>query len=290
MRPKQILVGTDGTAGSHTAVRWAALEAQRRHRCLRVVHVCDWDGRPDEYDRGAECLDASHQLADAVVARASAQARAVAPAVQLELDTLLGKPAARLLDAAHDAELVVVGSRGRGGFATLLLGSVSERVAAHAPCPVAVVRGRGNADEGPVAVGVDDSPAADTVLGTAFEAAACRATGVAVIRTYPWPPPLWTAGVPVVEFGTPKEDAAERQRVEELLAPWRHKHPEVKVDVLVSHDSPAAVLTGVSRGAQLVVVGSHGHGSVVGALLGSTGIHLLHHADCPVLIARPARP
>ncbi|WP_246595760.1 universal stress protein [Actinoplanes auranticolor] len=90
----------------------------------------------------------------------------------------------------------------------------------------------------------------------------------------------------MAEFSTPVEDAAERQRVEELLTPWRDKHPGVKVDITVSHNSSAAALTDASHGAQLVVVGSHGHGSIAGALLGSTGIQLLHHADCPVLTAR----
>ena len=132
----------------------------------------------------------------------------------------------------------MVGSRGRGGFASLLLGSVSQRVATHAPCPVVVVRGREDVADGPVAVGVDDSA------------------------------------------------AAEHARLEELLSPWRLKFPEVPVEVLVSHDSPAAVLNGVSHGAQLVIVGSRGHGTVAGALLGSAGLQLLHHADCPVWIAR----
>jgi nucleotide-binding universal stress UspA family protein len=289
MRTKEILVGTDGTAASQATVQWAALEAQRHHRLLRIVHVFDWEWRSARYDSGTEYVDVSRQLADAVVANASAQARAVAPDVQLELDTLIGNPAPRLLAAAEDTDMVVLGSRGRGGFASLLLGSVSQRVATHAHCPVVVVRGRRDVAEGPVAVGVDDSRAAENVLATAFEAAAGRDTTLAAIRTYVPPPPLWMAGIPVAEFSTPKEDAEERQRVEELLAPWRQKHPEVQVDVMVSHDSPAAVLTGVSHGAQLVVVGSHGHGGIAGTLLGSTGLQLLHHADCPVLIARPVR-
>ncbi|MEU8233213.1 universal stress protein [Actinoplanes sp. NPDC048967] len=288
MRTKEILVGTDGTAASQAAVQWAALEAQRRRLLLRIVHVFDWEWRAARYDSGTEYIDVSRQLAEAVVANASAQARAVAPGVPLELDTLIGNPAPRLLAAADDTDLVVLGSRGRGGFASLLLGSVSQRVATHAPCPVVVVRGRGNVLDGPVAVGVDDSPAADHVLATAFEAAAGRDAALTVIRTYLPPPPLWMAGVPVTEFSTPEEDAAEHRRVEDLLTPWRQKYPGVKVDITVSHESPAAVLTGVSYSAQLVVVGSHGHGSIAGALLGSTGIQLLHHADCPVLIARPA--
>ena len=286
MKTKEILVGTDGTAASQAAVQWAAGEAERRHRLLRIMHVFDWEWRSARYESGTEYIDVSRQLADAVVAGASAQARAVAPAVQLELDTLIGNPAPCLLEAAAEAELVVLGSRGRGGFASLLLGSVSQRVATHATCPVVVVRGRGNVTEGPVVVGVDDSPRAEHVLATAFEAATGRETSLAVIRTYLPSPPLWMAGVPVADYATPKEDAEEHARVEELLAPWRHKFPEVKVDVMVSHDSPAAVLTGVSHGAQLVVVGSHGHGSIAAALLGSTGLQLLHHADCPVLIAR----
>jgi nucleotide-binding universal stress UspA family protein len=221
MRTMEILVGTDGTATSRAAVQWAAREAQRRHWLLRIVHAFDWNWQAARYDSGTEYIDVSRQLADAVVAEASAQARTIAPTVQIEYDTLIGNPAPRLLAAVEGADLAVLGSRGRGGFASLL------------------------------------------------------------------PPPLWMAGVPVAGYSTPTKDTDERQRVDELLAPWRQKYPDVKVDVMVSHEGPAAVLTAVSHSAQLVVVGSHGHGGIAGALLGSTGIQLLHHADCPVLIARP---
>lgn len=290
MRTKEILVGTDGTAASHAAVQWAAREAQRRSLPLRIVHAFDWQWEAARYDAGTEYIDVARQLADAVVAAARVEAKAVAPSVLIELDTLIGNPAPLLLAAAEHAELLVVGSRGRGGFASLLLGSVSQRVATHAPCPVVVVRGRGDVGEGAVAVGVDDSPAADHVLATAFEAAASRDTSLAVIRTYLPATPLWMGDVPAVVVHTPQEDAAEHERLEELLAPWRQKFPQVPVEVMVSHDSPAAVLVGVSHGAQLVVVGSRGHGTIAGALLGSTGAQLLHHADCPVLIARsPAK-
>lgn len=141
MRAKEILVGTDGTAASHAAVQWAAREAQRRGLPLRIVHAFDWQWEAARYDAGAEHIDIARLLADAVVAAARDQARAVAPGLRIELDPLIGEPAPQLLAAAEEgAELLVVGSRGRGGFAGLLLGSVSRRVAAHAPCPVAVVR------------------------------------------------------------------------------------------------------------------------------------------------------
>jgi len=123
-------------------VQWAAREAQRRGLPLRIVHAFDWNWEAARYDAGAEHIDVDRQLADAVVAAARDQARAVAPTVQVELDTLIGDPAPLLLATAteEDAELLVVGSRGRRGLASLLLGSVSRYVAAHAPCPVVVVR------------------------------------------------------------------------------------------------------------------------------------------------------
>lgn len=287
MTTKEILVGTDGTAASHAAVRWAAREAQRRDRPLRIVHAFDWQWEAARYDAGTEHIDVARQLADAVVTAAREQALTVAPTVRVEVDTLIGNPAPQLLAAAEEhAELLVVGSRGRGGFASLLLGSVSQRVATHATCPAVVVRGRGEVTEGPVVAGVDSSPAAGHVLATAFEAAASRDTGLAVIRSYLPPTSLWMGDMPAVVADLPQDDTTEREHLEELLAPWRQKYPDVPVKVIVSHDGPAAALVDVSHEAQLIIVGSRGHGAVAGVLLGSVGAQLLHHASCPVLIDR----
>jgi nucleotide-binding universal stress UspA family protein len=288
MRTDKIVVGTDGTEPSKAAVRWAAREATRRGVLLQIVHAFDWEWESTRYECGSEHLDVERQLADAVIAAAVDQARSVAPAVRLEADAVTGSTVPQLLDSAKGAELLVLGSRGRGGFASLMLGSVSQRLATHAPCPVVVVRGDGDATEGPVAAGVDDSPAASLVLETAFEAATSRHCALAVIHTYLPVPPLWVANdVPPTDLGTPQQDAAERQRLDEQLSPWRDKFPDVPVETMLSHDSAAAVLTGVSQGAQLVVVGSRGHGALASTLLGSTGLQLLHHAACPVLVALP---
>jgi nucleotide-binding universal stress UspA family protein len=289
MRTGDIVVGTDGTDYAKAAVQWAAREAARRHAVLRVVHVFDWEWRSAQFDASSEYIDVARQLAEAVTGAAIDQAVAVAPDLKVEADALIGSTVVRLLEATRDAGLLVVGSRGRGGFASLLLGSVGQRVATHAPCPVVVVRGRGDVTEGPVAVGVDDSDGAATVLEAAFEAAAGRNTSLTVIRTFLPPVPLWVAGVPPLDVATPEEDDAEHARVEALVAPFRDRFPQVPAEVVVSHHSAAAVLSGVSHTVQLVVVGSHGRGAIAGALLGSTGLQLLHHADCPVLIVRPAR-
>jgi nucleotide-binding universal stress UspA family protein len=98
--------------------------------------------------------------------------------------------------------------------------------------------------------------------------------------------PLWLAGVRAADVDTPDQDAAERVRFDEQLAPWRAKYPDVTVGTVLTHDSAAAALVAASRTAQLLVVGSRGHGVVAGTLLGSVGLQLLNHADCPVYVVR----
>ena len=285
MTTRTIVVGTDGTDSGKAAVQWAAREAARRQQLLRIVHAFDSEWGEARHDRGSERVDVAEQLAEAVTATAASQATAAAPMVRIEVQTLIGRAAPELLRAAETAELTVVGNRGRSEFASLLLGSVSQRVATHAAGPVAVVRGRGDVIDGPIIVGVDGSPAAEHVLDTAFELAAGRDCPLSVIRTYLPPVPLWIGDVPAADLESLR-DAAEHTALDELVAPWSAKYPEVPVKVRVSRDSTAAILEDASHGAQLVVVGSRGHGTIAGTMLGSTSVELLHHADCPVLIAR----
>jgi len=140
MTRRVIIVGTDGTDSSMAAVAWAATEAQRRGLPLRIVYAYDWDWHESRFDIGNEHLDVARQLADAVVAYAYDRAREVAPNADISTDTLVGHALPRLTEVAEGAELLVLGNRGRGGFAGLLLGSVSQHLIHHAGCPVAVVR------------------------------------------------------------------------------------------------------------------------------------------------------
>jgi nucleotide-binding universal stress UspA family protein len=287
MRTYPVVVGADGTTWSRAAVRWAAHEAERRGLPLRVTHVFGWDWRETRHDMGNDYPDLIRKRAEGITANAVFEARMVARKLEVEGDPVIGHAAALLLDETEYAELMVLGSRGHGGFGSLLLGSVSQRVATHAKCPVVVVRGRGDVAEGPIAVGVDDSPAAELVLETAFEAAARRGCSLQVVRAYIPTIRPWMAYEFPADIDLPDPAAAERARLAEQLAPWRAKYPDVPVEVVLTRESAASALVEASARAQLVVVGSRGRGAIAGALLGSTGLQLLHHADCPVYLVRP---
>ncbi|GIF23352.1 nucleotide-binding universal stress UspA family protein [Actinoplanes tereljensis] len=280
-----IIVGTDGTGQSMAAVEWAAAEAHRRQTLLRIVYAFDWDWRESRLEVGTDYIDLAREIAQAVVVAADDLARATAPGITVEADTLIGHAIPQLLEVARGAELLVVGNRGRGGFADLTLGSVGHRLATHAPCPVVVVRGREKPD-GPVVAGLDHDSSAERVLDAAYDAASRRGDGLIVLHSFAPAVPRWLAEVRHADLPTEQERNSERARIGRLLQPWRGRFPEVPVETVLTHDTASAALVRGSHNAQLVVVGSHGHGTVTGRLLGSVGLQLLHHAHCPVLIAR----
>jgi nucleotide-binding universal stress UspA family protein len=275
MTTSTIAVGTDGTSTSEAAVRWAAVEASRRGVPLRIVYAY---GRTED--------SAEQLLAGAVLDAAVRHARSAAADVVIGAEALHGEPAQMLLDL--DVDLVVLGHRGRGGFTSLLLGSVGQQVATHARVPVVVVRGRADAARGPIVAGVCGSATDEAVLDAAFAAADRHACPLAVLRTYAPPTPLWVGDIPAPDDGIAILNAAARERLQQRLAPWRAAYPQVDAEAVVSPDDAGAVLVAVSHTARLLVVGRPSHGAVVNTLIGSTGLHLLHHAGCPVLVAPPA--
>jgi nucleotide-binding universal stress UspA family protein len=271
----EIVVAVDGSAASDRALRWAALEADRHNADLLVTHV--YDGyRPGSRASGR-----------AVVESAVRSALAIVPNLAVRECMVAGRAAAELVGATRGGAMIVLGNRGRGGFGSLLLGSVSQQVATHASGSVVVVRGHGEAANGPVVVGVDDSDAAGYALGVAFEEAAARGTGVVAVRAYPAVESAWgMQDVPPVVA-----DPDEQLEVLDVdVAPWHDKYPEVEVETVAVEGPPARTLLGRAGEGQLVVVGTRGHGGFAGLLLGSVGQQLLHHADVPVLIARAFAP
>ena len=184
--------------------------------------------------------------------------------------------------SAH-AHLVVVGSRGQGGFAGLLAGSTSVALSGHAHCPVVVIRGEEalrHARTGGVVVGVDGSAHSLRALGFATAQAAQRAVPLRVLRIWAPPAPRW--GPP--DFDPETVAAHERGAAEESVAPFRERHPGLQIDIEVVTGSPASVLVEASRQAQLAVVGTRGRGGLRGMLLGSVSQQLIQHGHCPVAV------
>lgn len=274
-----VVVGVDGSPGSLAAVDWAAADANRRRRRLRIVHALQWPAMvyapfavpvPPLYE--ATMREAAEQILDEAVARA----RAVAPGVGVVTDLAVQPPAAVLLAESGRAATLVVGSRGLGGFTGLLLGSVGTELAAHAACPLVVVRHEdrpAGPEAGRVVAGFDGSQHARNALGFAFEQAACRGTALTVVHASSRP-----------ESTGPGDD--ERLGLADSMREWTERYPGVDVRQSVVRGRPAAVLTELSAGAELLVVGSRGRGGFTGLLLGSVSQAAVHHAACPVVVVR----
>lgn len=146
-----IVVGVDGSEGGAAALEFAAEEAARRRTQLRVVSA--WELPISAYSAGSAAfgsgaalppdpatVDAFRQRAEQIADDAVAAARKAEPSLEVEGLAVSGQPADALLAQGADADLIVVGRRGLGGFKTLLLGSVSQQVVHHATCPVVVVQ------------------------------------------------------------------------------------------------------------------------------------------------------
>jgi nucleotide-binding universal stress UspA family protein len=283
-----VLVGVDGSTGATEAVRWAAAEASRLGAELLVVHAYREEWVVDPCLGAPGLAELRGAQAAAVVADAELVAHRVVPRLAVRRETDVGDPADVLLAASRSAALVVLGNRGRGSFSSFLLGSVSQAVAAGAPCSVVVVRGRTTPVAGPVVVGVDDSPAGAAALDAAFRQAAARGCRLAAVRAFRHPEPSLIPDIAPSILWLEEGLAAEGKLLADLIGPLRDRHPDVQVDELVDRGDAADALVRASRRARLVVVGSRGRGPHVGALLGSVGLNLLHHADCPVMIVRGA--
>lgn len=283
MMNRPILVGYDGSASADAALAWAVAEGVRTATGVVLGYAFEWPtGAAPIIPGPAAWPDAaSRRDAETMLRVAAAEAVEAHPGADVTTVVLDGPAAIRLREKSRDAALLVVGNRGHGGFADLLLGSTSVAVSAHAHCPVVVVRGEPHPD-GPVVVGVDGSEASLQALRFAVDQATGRGVGLRVLRAWSPPAPRWRPPA----FDPREIVAAERALLDDEVAPWRDKHPELTITVEAVGDSPGRVLVDATRTAGLVVVGSRGRGGFTGLLLGSVSQQLLHHSHSPVAVVR----
>lgn len=286
MKP-YVVVGTDGSDRSFQAVEWAAREAAMRDAALRIVSVpalpprMAWQSGPQGTpDAVADTIVKAY---DHALAWAAGRAAELEPGLPVETARLSGRPASALTEAAADASMLVVGSRGGGGFAALLLGSVSRYVATRADCPVVVVREESMAVHREVVVGVRDLDQPEAI-GFAFAEASLRRARLRAVHA-------WQLFLPEMRLtGTERPGAAADEVTAEvaewladLLSFWREKYPDVEVTEDVVHASPGRILAANSARADLIVLGRNsGHDSYAGA---DPVLHaVLNHAHGPVAI------
>ncbi|SDH55512.1 Nucleotide-binding universal stress protein, UspA family [Lentzea fradiae] len=281
-----IVVGVDGSDSALAAVGWAAAECARQHVPLRLVHgYLVVTGYPEMVITDPEVRGLLERQGRDWLTEAAAAARATAPDVEVTTELQCSGATGLLVDESKKARLVVIGSRGRGTVTGLLLGSTAVALAAHGHSPVVVVRGTETPD-GPVVVGVDGSPTSEAALAFAFETASGRGAALtAVMTTQDFTvDSVYNASRIAIDWAQVEEDG--RRLLAQRLAGWQEKYPDVEVHRVVMRDRPARALLRFGAEAQLLVVGSHGHGGFAGMLLGSTSQALVHHAPCPLAIVR----
>ncbi|MEG3637218.1 universal stress protein [Micromonospora palythoicola] len=275
---RPVVVGVDGSPPSLVAAEHAAQAAVWRSRPLHLVHgylhPLGYGVPINPYEVG---VPAASEDGRKMLEQTAAELVDRWPGLTVEVRQVAGGPGATLVEESRRAELVVVGSRGLGGFAGLLLGSVGTQVAAHGHCPVLVIRppDRPLPTEGPVLVGVDGSESAELAVGYGAEEAGRRGGTLVLLHV--------------------ADDGDDTGEAEALLATAgaaaRGSRPGLTVrERLIVAPKADQALIEATGDAALVVAGSRGRGGFAGLLLGSVSQTLVHHARCPVLIAHPYQP
>ncbi|OZV73538.1 universal stress protein UspA [Micromonospora echinospora] len=285
MSDEEIVVGYDGSPDAAAALAWALEEAGRTGQPVRLAYVFEWltvgGWIGPGIAPGAWPDAAARQQVEQLVQQAVTDAATANPGLTVHGEVFDGPPALVLQERSAEAALLVLGSRGHGGFTGLLTGSTAVSVTAHAHCPVVVVRRDTPTATGKrVVVGVDGSETSLVALGFAVERAAGRNAPLHAVRA--WAPTQWRAQ----GFDPDEAQATERASLEESLRQWRESFPDVPVTTEVLSGNAASTLVEASRDAQLVVIGTRGRGGLRGALLGSVSQQVLQHAHCPVAVIR----
>jgi nucleotide-binding universal stress UspA family protein len=279
MTAKPIVTGTDGSEESLRAVEWAAREAMLRGVPLRIVsatsllpRMAGLQTRPDR-DTVASLIRSER---DRALAAAAERAAEIAPGMPIDAVSLENQPAQAITGSGSGASMLVLGSRGIGAFAAMVLGSVSRYAAAHASCPVVVVRDETGAVHGRIGIGLGNLDDCADSLTFAFEEAGLRKASLIAVHA-PGPHLANEQG----EQGEQEEQVA--RALAGLLDIWREKYPDVPVSQEIVPGHPARALVGLSARADLVVIGRHaGHPSMQGP--GTVRHAVLNHAHGTIVI------
>jgi nucleotide-binding universal stress UspA family protein len=284
MSDSPIIVAYDGSARAQAAMQWALDEGERRRLPVCLVHVFDPESRLPDPVRARNVADVCSE-AESIVRRLAFEVYDWGrQGIEVTGEVLDGPVARALCERSSAASMIVVGDRGLGGFTGLRLGSVSLEVAAHAACPVVVVRGELHVpSRRPVAVGVDDAPEARLAVQCAFEEAASRCVGLVAVRACNT---RVGRAADETDAGPEQPRIVSERLVAEALTCWQGRYASVDVTTRLMPVTAPHALTLVSHEAQLMVIGSRGRGGMTGLPLGAVSQQVLQHALCSVMIVR----
>lgn len=277
---ERIVVGYDGSPEAAPAVRWAAHQAVLRGCELHLVHCSLWPALTHDLGPVPGVADSGlRHAAEAIVTEGVALAHEESPGLAVKTSLVYGWPAENLRKLSAGATMLVVGSRGIGGFMGLLVGSVSLELASTASCPVAVVR-TGEHPDGPVVVGIDHEDW-EPALRHACTLAALTGAALKVVHVQK-----------KHRDPRPYPDTADAHDAQALLdsamrSALATTSAMVVQERLLAGTSIAGTLLKEAHNARIVVVGTQGQGLFRGSI-GSTAHAVLHHAKCPVFVVRPA--
>lgn len=277
--PGTIVVGTDGSSSAAAAVRWAATRAAAEHRTLTLL-VALHPATPTWLDPNADTPSLGREQSlrtrgREVLAQARADVDRLLPDLVVREAFCLADPREALIEASSDADLMVLGSRGRGQLRSLLLGSTSVAVVRHARCTVVVHRPTTTSpSRRGVAVGADASEDSLAVLEFAFREADLHGVPLTVVHSVGYDEPL--------PGHTTIED--QERGLAESMAGKREKYPAVEAHTILSQRMPEQCLLDLADQVDLLVVGVHHQSRAAQFMFGSVSVWLVEHATCPVAV------
>jgi nucleotide-binding universal stress UspA family protein len=297
---ERVVVGVDGSPGARAALGWALTAAARRGARLLVVSAFPVEAswldpalvNPDRIEAiGEDTASRTWELVRDVVRSPDVSAVRGTADVPVHVRAVAGPAAPALVQHSATADLLVVGSRGRGGIRSTVLGSVALQCAAHADCPVVVVhpvpaRAPEDEREPRVVVGLDDSPSGGAALAAAVAEATRRGAHVRGVLAYE-AADHWSSVYAVMTRPPSQSGARALERARAVVTDALGGDAGA-VEVSVEAGPAGEVLVGKAADADLLVVGSRSRSALLGTVLGSVALHCVVHAPCPVMVVRPA--
>ncbi|MDH6566075.1 nucleotide-binding universal stress UspA family protein [Streptomyces sp. SAI-117] len=290
--PLPVIAAVDGSAESLAAAEWAAREAVRRKRSLRLVHAWSWHPRQD----GEPATAAQRLMARRALRQAGERIGRACPELRFEEEQVQGPATEALVRAAEQADVLVLGSRGLSGFTGFLVGSVALGVVARAGRPVVLVRADGEtagaglpapperSGRRDVVLGLDLADPCEEVIDFAFEAARCGEGRLRAVHAWQSPAPFSLGPGEIGLIDGPRRADEWRDFMAAVLTPWREKYPGVEVVETLAEGRPAAPLIRAASGADLLVVGRRITPGPVLARTGPVTHVVVHHVGCPVAV------